>query len=67
MNAFRMPDGKLDKVYMRTCAIYRLLRNKHITVEQAKEIANRPIRGAWRQQGWLDNTIAIWVRAKLVG
>ena len=67
MNAFRMmtPRGKLDRVYLRTCALWRLLKAGHITPEQAKELADRPIRGYWRKPGWLVNTIDIWTKGPL--
>lgn len=64
LNAFRMTDdGSLDTVYMRTCAIYRLLKSKRIGEAGAKELAARPIRRAYkRNPNHLDATIAIWKR-----
>ena len=51
-NVFRMtPDRSLDRVYLRTCAIYRLLKSQRITFDQAFTIAPklRPIIELWRK------------------
>jgi hypothetical protein len=57
MNAFRMtPDGSLDRVYLRTCAIYRLLKGGWIGQRRAIEIAPR-----------LTATIEIWKNGPLKG
>ena len=56
-NAFRMtPDGSLDRPYLRTCAIYRLLKNGRIDKRRAIEIAPR-----------LTATIEIWLNGPLKG
>lgn len=61
MNAFRMTaSGGLDRVYLRTCAIWRLLKAGRITAADARALANRPIRQCYRKAGWLDATISIW-------
>jgi hypothetical protein len=39
MNAFRCtPDRSLDRIYLRTCAIYRLLRQRRIGVARAEQL-----------------------------
>jgi hypothetical protein len=54
-NAFRNPiTGKLDREYLRTCAIYRLLKHRKITKAQALAIAPR-----------LRATIEIWLNGPL--
>jgi hypothetical protein len=61
MNAFHMtPDKRLDRLYLRTCAIYRLLKNGRITRQQALEIQERPIRHTHKRPGYLTNTIQLW-------
>jgi hypothetical protein len=43
MNAFRCtPDRRLDRVYLRTCAVYRLLRQGRIGQERAIELLTCP-------------------------
>ncbi len=49
-NIFRVPTtGKLDRVYLRTCAIYRLLKSGRIDETRAKALAPH-----------LTATIEIW-------
>ena len=64
-NVFRMRDGTLDRVYLRTCAIYRLLKHGLIGKAVAKELAARPFRNLSVRPGrerYLDSTIEIWAR-----
>lgn len=35
MNMFRLPDGKLDRQYLRVCATFKLLRQKKIDGKRA--------------------------------
>jgi hypothetical protein len=61
MNAFRMTDdGALDRVYLRTCAIYRLLKSGRIGQARAIELQRLPIKGAYRQADRLVCLIEIW-------
>lgn len=50
----------MDRPYMRTCAIYRLLKGDHIGYAQAVALSERRIRGAHKREGWLVPTIQIW-------
>lgn len=54
-----------DRVYARTCAIYRLLKGGHIDKAKAHELAARRIRNTYKEPGWLDRTIEIWLRGPL--
>lgn len=64
-NAFRMTrDGSLDTVYLRTMAIYRLLKNKCIGEAQAILLADRPLRRGFRDRS-LSATISIWKRGPI--
>lgn len=40
MNIFRCgtPDGRLDKSYLRVCAVYKLLKNRRINKARAIEL-----------------------------
>ena len=61
MNVFRCtPDRSLDREYLRTCAIYRLLKSKRIGLARAVELGDLPIRGVHRRPGRLRATIEIW-------
>lgn len=43
MNAFRCtPDRSLDRVYLRTCTVYRLLKRKQIGANRAVELLTCP-------------------------
>ena len=53
-------SGKLDRRYLRTCAVYRLLKLGKIGQAEAGQIANRKIRGEPRQPDYLKGTIEIW-------
>lgn len=60
-NLFRCtPDRSLDRIYLRTCAIYRLLKHGHIGQAQALEMSNRPLRRAYKRPDYLRGTIEIW-------
>lgn len=66
MNVFRMTrDRSLDRYYLRTCAIYRLLKNGHIGKAGAMTLARRPIRGVHAPGNRLDGTIEIWLSGPL--
>jgi hypothetical protein len=66
MNVFRCtPDRSLDRYYLRTCAIYRLLKNGHVDKAGAMQLARRPIRGMRVSQTRLDGTIEIWLAGPL--
>jgi hypothetical protein len=68
MNAFRCtPDHSLDRLYLRTCAIYRLLKSNRIGYTQAIELQNLPIKGCYKQQNHLRSTIQIWRSGPLKG
>lgn len=62
MNVFRCtPDRSLDRLYLRTCALYRLLKTGRIDKAQAKALSRRRIRGHYKQRdGYLDATIELW-------
>jgi hypothetical protein len=64
MNVFRCnEDRSLDRVYLRTCAIYRLLKSKRIGQAQALELQGRRFR-CWTyrpvSKDYLTPTIEIW-------
>jgi hypothetical protein len=69
-NLFRQTrDGSLDRYYLRTCAIYRLLKSRRIDKAGALALARRPIK---RLKPWqyappkrLDATIEIWLKGPL--
>ena len=52
--------GKLDRQYLRTCTVYRLLKSGRIGQSQANEIANRPLRAGSKPRDYLRGTIEIW-------
>jgi hypothetical protein len=61
MNVFRgTPDRSLDRIYLRTCAIYRLLKSGRIGQARAIELQRLPIKGAPRQSDRLIGLIEIW-------
>ena len=72
-NLFRCtPDRSLDRLYLRTCAIYRLLKAGKIDKARALELQNR--RFAAREQstdrlspprGYLTGTIELWLSGPL--
>jgi hypothetical protein len=65
-NAFRMTrSGKLDRYYLRTCAIYRLLKHGHVDKAGALALARRPVPGCYAQPKRLDATIEIWLKGPL--
>ena len=53
-------SGKLDRQYLRTCAVYRMLKHNRIGQAEANEIANRRIRGVGWHENYLRGTIEIW-------
>ena len=53
-------SGKLDRRYLRTCAVYKMLKSGRIGQSDANEIANRKIRGEPRQADYLRGTIEMW-------
>lgn len=66
MNCFRMtPDRSLDRYYLRTCAIYRLLKHGHIDKAGARQLARRPIPHTYAKPNRLDGTIEIWLAGPL--
>lgn len=66
MNVFRMtPDRSLDREYLRTAAVYRLLKSGKIDKAQAVQQADKPIRGKPRKPGRLTATIEIWLNGPL--
>ena len=68
MNAFRMtPDRSLDRVFLRTCAIYRLLKVGWIGQGEALEMQNRKWRKGGAPRGYLSDTIRIWKDGPLRG
>lgn len=62
-NCFYMTlDNRIDRRYLRTCTIYRLLKSGRIGAKEGNEIANRPIRGTAKPKDYLKVTIEIWKR-----
>jgi hypothetical protein len=59
------PDRSLDRYYLRTCAIYRLLKHGRIDKAGALAIARRPIRGVHAKPNRLDGTIELWLSGPL--
>jgi hypothetical protein len=57
--------GKLDRQYLRTCTIYRLLKAGKIGQAEANELAARKIRGMFKQGDYLRGTIEIWKAGSL--
>lgn len=53
-------SGKLDRQYLRTCTVYRMLKHQSIGQAEANEIANRRIRGVPKHENYLKGTIEIW-------
>ncbi len=65
-NAFRMtPDRSLDFLYLRTCAVYRLLKSGRIDKAAAIALANRPLRRGYKSRNYLNATIEIWLAGPL--
>lgn len=66
MNLFRCtPDRSLDRVYLRTCAIYRLLKHHRIGYQRARELALLPIKRHPHGNPALLGTIDIWRKQAL--
>ena len=73
MNAFRMTrDRTLDRQYLRTCAIYRLLKSRRIDKAGAVALQGRRYRAQETStgrnappQGYLTKTIEIWLAGPL--
>jgi hypothetical protein len=72
MNVFRCtPDRSLDRIYLRTCAVYRLLKHGRIDKAKAIELADRPLRPGskrypqFKSKGYLNGTIEIWLNGPL--
>jgi hypothetical protein len=66
VNVFRCtPDKSLDRFFLRTCAIYRLLKSGRVDKDGAKKLARRPIRGTYAKPDRLDGTIEIWLAGPL--
>lgn len=71
-NAYRItPDRSLDRQFLRTCAIYRLLKWRKIDRQKALELQNRPYRARESSTGrtspprdYLTGTIDIWLGDK---
>jgi hypothetical protein len=62
-NCFYMTlDNRMDRRYVRTCVVFRLLQRGYIGQAEANEIANRPIRGTTKPKDYLKGTIEIWKR-----
>ena len=65
-NAFRCtPDRSLDRYFLRTCAIYRLLKRGHVDKAGAMALARRPVPGIFTKPNRLDATIEIWLKGPL--
>jgi hypothetical protein len=65
-NVFRMTwNRSLDRVYLRTCAIYRLLKIGRIDKAGALELARRRIKGCHVAANRLDGTIELWLAGPL--
>ncbi len=60
-------NGRLDRQYLRTCTIYRMLKSGRIGQAQANEIADRKIRGFPKHDGYLKGTIELWKNGPLKG
>ncbi len=58
MNEFRKRDGRLDRVYLRVCAIWRLLKSHRIDWTAAKAYAARPIKGVHGHN--VLRTVEVW-------
>ena len=67
MNAFRCtPDRRLDREYLRVCAIYKLLKRGAINKIGALSISRRPIPGSHKKSpDWLLATIELWLAGPL--
>lgn len=52
--------GKLDRQYLRTCTIYKLLKSGKIGQAEANALAARKIRGNFAKGEYLRGTIEIW-------
>ena len=59
-NAFRLPDGRLDREYLRVCAAYRLTRIHKLSKAECLALTNRPIRRRNQKPDWLKSTVEIW-------
>lgn len=67
-NLFRCtPNRELDRLYLRTCAVYRLLKNGHIGQAQALDLSNRPLRRGSKPPNYLRGTIELWKAGALKG
>jgi len=65
-NVFRCtPDRSLDRVYLRTCAIYRLLKGGYIDRDKAIELSWRPYRNGRKVTVNLGATIDLWLNGPL--
>jgi len=72
-NIFRCtPDNSLDRLYLRTCAIYRLLKYRRIDRATALELQNRRYASPESSTGrngpprdYLTRTIEIWLSGPL--
>lgn len=66
MNVFRCtPDRSLDREYLRTCAIYGLLKTGRINKSGAMQLARRKVRGCYVKPERLDGLIEIWLNGPL--
>jgi hypothetical protein len=66
-NAFRLPDGTLDRKYLRVCAAYRLTRIRRLTKAECLALTNRKIRKTFTQPDWLKSTVEIWFSGPFKG
>lgn len=74
-NLFRCtPDRSLDRLYLRTCAIYRLLKAGRIDKARALQLQNRRYASREASTGrctpprdYLTKTIEIWLAGPLKG
>jgi len=65
MNIFRCtPDKSLDRPYLRTCAIYRLLKNGRIR-SRARALELLEQRHGKHENRHLDALISIWLNGPL--
>lgn len=59
MNCFRLSNGKLDRKFLRTCAVFKLLRQGRITsYDRALEL----LRERHGNDRSIENTLQIWWR-----
>lgn len=65
-NVFRQtPDGCLDRPYLRTCAIYRLLKNHRIDKAEAIRLSKLPLSDGRKPPHNLEQTINLWLSGPL--